>query len=223
MVHWPRPWLEEESMSFQMSSCHATCKGCSHLPGNWWYCEIPFYLVTRICWEHSRSLPLTVRQMVLPLMIRLWSPRKMLMISGAVENVCMQLKGMIPLLFLPCLPLFPRVLLLLVMGLMQGDFGLTDGESALHHVLSEVLYQGWRGPRRRVGSMRSKMSFSWTRLKGICLLSLMVMGAITPLQIGPKNELAPLPQALQLLLWRKWWAHHKLDEIFQGSVWSVQV
>ncbi len=26
----------------------------------------------------------------------------------------------------------------------QGDFGLTDGEVALHHILSEVFYPGWR-------------------------------------------------------------------------------
>jgi len=28
----------------------------------------------------------------------------------------------------------------------QGDFGLTDGEAALHHVLFEVLCQPWCGP-----------------------------------------------------------------------------
>jgi len=27
-------------------------------------------------------------------------------------------------------------------GGMQGDFGLTDGEAALHHILFEVLCQG---------------------------------------------------------------------------------
>jgi len=29
---------------------------------------------------------------------------------------------------------------------MQGNFGLTDGKDALHHVLSEVLCQPWCGP-----------------------------------------------------------------------------
>jgi len=37
-----------------------------------------------------------------------------LMPSGAVEQICIPLKWMIPLLLLPCLSLFPRVLLLLV-------------------------------------------------------------------------------------------------------------
>ncbi len=27
---------------------------------------------------------------------------------------------------------------------MQGDFRLTDGKAALQHVLTEVLYPGWR-------------------------------------------------------------------------------
>jgi len=73
-----------------------------------------FLLATRVCWEHSRSLPTSVRQVVLTLTIGWQSPRKILFTSGAVVHVCMPLKGMTPLLLLPCLPLFPRVLLLLV-------------------------------------------------------------------------------------------------------------
>ncbi len=46
----------------------------------------------------------------------------------------------------------------------QGDLGLTDGEAALHHVLSEVFYPGWRETiseaLERNGFKRFKMSFS---------------------------------------------------------------
>jgi len=46
----------------------------------------------------------------------------------------------------------------------QGDFGPTDGEAALQHILSEVFNPGWREklPKhcRVVGSMRFKIFFS---------------------------------------------------------------
>lgn len=48
-----------------------------------------------------------------PIVDGLWLPRKILMTSGAVKQICLPLKWIIPLLLLPCLSLFPRVLLLL--------------------------------------------------------------------------------------------------------------
>jgi len=66
----------------------------------------PFLLVIRACWEHARSFPTSSRWVVLPLIIRLLLPRKVLMISGAVRCAWLPLRRVLPfLLLLLLLPL----------------------------------------------------------------------------------------------------------------------
>jgi len=73
------------------------------------------------------------------------------------------------------------------------------------------LLKLWRG----VSSMRFMMFFSSTRVKGICSLFLMPM-ALHSICNYPKEHTL-FHQALQLLLWRKWQAHHGQDADYKGS------
>jgi len=60
---------------------------------------------------------------------------------------------------------------------MQGDFGVSDGEAALHHILFEVLCQPWRGPLVKAleWSGFNQLQDVLFMNQGICLLSLMPM------------------------------------------------
>jgi len=103
----------------------------------------------------------------------------------------MPLKWMIPLLLLPCLSQnsnnSPSA------GGNQGDFGLTYGEAALHHVLSEVFYPGWR---EKVVEALERSGFN--EIQDVLLVNqaerdmltfLNTNGVITPLPFGLKSVL----------------------------------
>jgi len=75
----------------------------------------PFLLVLRVCWEHSRSLLITARQMAPPLMIGLLSQRRILMTLGAARHAWLPLRRLmnILLLLLPLLQPLSRQISLL--------------------------------------------------------------------------------------------------------------
>ena len=75
---------------------------------------------------------------------------------------------------------------------MQGNFGLTDGKDALHHVLSEVLGQPWwllAKALERSGFDEIQDILLMNKAERDMLTFLNANGVVTPLPQAEKNKL----------------------------------